>query len=222
MEGRVRHISLSGAALLLVCSNVLLTAGALAAEPMTIDTEQVIKPQVKRTNVSEPRIDAEDFEVGVFGGMMSVEDFGVNPVFGIRTAYHISEDFFVEAAVGQSKTTKTSYERLSGAAELITSDERLLRYYNLSVGYNLLPGELFIKGKYAFNTALYIIGGIGSTHFAGNDRFTLSIGSGYRFLATDWLAIHGDLRDLIFDMDLFGKNQITNNIEMSLGATVFF
>jgi outer membrane beta-barrel protein len=222
MEGRLRHISLGCAAILLICGNVLLATAAVAAEPMTIDTEQVIKPQVARTHISEPQIDTEDFEVGLFAGLMSVEDFGVNPVFGIRTAYHISEDFFVEAAVGQSKTTKTSYERLSGAAELITSDERLLRYYNLSVGYNLLPGEVFIKDKYAFNTALYVIAGIGSTHFAGNDRFTFSVGSGYRFLATDWLAIHGDLRDFIFDMDLFGGNRITNNIEMSLGATIFF
>ena len=195
---------------------------SLAAEPMVIDTEQVIKPQVERRQISEPQIDAEDFEIGLFGGLMSVEDFGANPVFGIRAAYHISEDFFAEAAVAQSKTTKTSYERLSGAAELITDNERLLRYYELSMGYNLLPGEVFVRGKYAFNTALYLIAGIGSTHFAGNDRFTINIGSGYRFLATDWLAIHGDLRDHIFDMDLFGGNQLTNNLEISLGATIFF
>lgn len=222
MESRIRHISLSRIALLLACCNALYTAASHAAEPMVIDTEQVIKPQVERRQITEPQIAAEDFEVGLFGGLMSVENFGVNPVFGIRTAYHVSEDFFVEAAVGQSKTTKTSYERLSGAAELITNNERLLRYYNLSLGYNLLPGEVFINGKYAFNTALYIIAGIGSTHFAGNDRFTVDLGTGYRFLATDWLAIHGDLRDHIFDIDLFGSNQITNNIEISLGATIFF
>ena len=87
---------------------------------------------------------------------------------------------------------------------------------------NLLPGEVFFRGKYTFNTALYLIAGIGSTHFAGNDRFTINVGSGYRLLATDWLAIHGDLRDHIFDMDLFGENKITNNIEVSLGATIFF
>lgn len=222
MEGRIRHISLSRIALLLACCNGLYLSAAHAAEPMTIDTEQVIKPQVERREISKPHIDSEDFEVGIFAGLMSVEDFGVNPLYTIRAAYHISEDFFVEAAVGQSKTTKTSYERLSGAAELITDNERMLRFYEFSVGYNLLPGEVFVNGKYAFNTALYLIAGIGSTHFAGNDRFTLDIGSGYRFLATDWLAIHGDLRDHIFDMDLFGGNQITHNIEISLGATIFF
>ena len=222
MEGRIRHISLSCTAVLLVWGGAQYAAAATTVEPMTNDTEQVIQPQVARTQAKEAHIDAEDFEIGAFAGMLSAEDFGVNPVFGLRIAYHVSEDYFVEAALGQSKTSKTSYERLSGSAELLTSNERLLRYYDLSVGYNLLPGEAFIKDKYAFNTALYIIGGIGSTHFAGSDRFTLSFGGGYRFLATDWLAIHGDLRDLMFDMDLFGSSQVTNNIEMSLGATIFF
>ena len=222
MEGRIRNFSLNHLASLLAFWCGLWSSATIAAEPMVIDTEQVIKPQVERRQISVPHIDTEDFELGLFAGLMSVEDFGANPVFGVRAAYHISEDFFAEGALGQSKTTKTSYERLSGAAELITNDERILRYYELSIGYNLLPGEVFFQGKYAFNTALYLIAGIGSTHFAGNDRFTINIGSGYRFLATDWLAIHGDIRDHIFDMDLFGANQITNNIEVSLGATIFF
>ena len=222
MEGRIRNLPLNRIAALALCCCGLWSQASLSDEPMVIDTEQVVKPQVERRQITEPRIDAEDFEVGIFGGLMSVEDFGANPVFGIRGAYHITEDFFAEVAVGQSKTTKTSYERLSGSAELITNDERLLRYYEFSMGYNLLPGEVFVRGKYAFNTALYLIAGIGSTHFAGSDRFTVSLGSGYRFLATDWLAIHGDVRDHIFDMDLFGDKQITNNIEISLGATFFF
>ena len=189
---------------------------------MTAETEQVIKPQVERRVIREPEIDAEDFEIGAFGGLLSVEDFGVNSVIGVRGAYHISEDFFVEAAVAQATTTKTSYERLSGAAELLTSDERKLTYYNLSLGYNLLPGEAFVTARHAFNTALYVIAGAGSTRFAGSDRFTANLGAGYRFLATDWLALHADVRDHLFDMDLLGAKRTTNNIEITLGATVFF
>ena len=46
--------------------------------------------------------------------------------------------------------------------------------------------------------------------------------AGYRFLATDWLALHADVRDHLFDMDLLGAKRTTNNIEITLGATVFF
>jgi len=223
MESRIRRISLSRLlVVLLACCCGLYSMAGLAAELMSIDNEQVVKPRVQRRDIEEPHIESEDFEIGLFAGLMSVEDFGANPAFAVRAAYHVSEDFFMEAAIGQSKTSKTSYERLSGAAELLTNSERLLRYYELSLGYNLLPGEAFVGGKYAFNTALYLIGGIGSTHFAGSDRFTINIGSGYRFLVTDWLAVHGDLRDHLFDMDLFGANQVTNNLEITLGATIFF
>ena len=222
MEARIRNISLSRLCLMLAYCGGACGTSALAAEPMASESEQVINPQVERRLINEPRIEAEDFEIGLFGGLLSVEDFGVNPVFGVRAAYHITEDFFVEAALGQAKTAKSSYERLSGAAELLTGDERRLSYYNFSLGYNLLPGEVFINARHAFNTALYIIAGIGSTHFAGDDRFTINMGTGYRFLATDWLALHADVRDHIFDVDLFGDNRRTNNIEITLGATLFF
>jgi outer membrane beta-barrel protein len=86
----------------------------------------------------------------------------------------------------------------------------------------LFPGEAFLGDGLAFNTALYVIGGAGITKFAGDNRFTLNFGVGYRFLATDWLAIHFDVRDHIFEIDLLGVNKTTHNLETHMGATVFF
>lgn len=220
MEGRIRGIFLIGLGVVLTCG--LCAPVSLAAEGMTTDADQVIAPQVERREIVQPRIDSEDFEAGLFVGLLSVEDFGVNAVTGVRVAYHVTESFFVEGTYGQSDTGKTSYERLSGAAELLTTDQRELSYYNLSLGYNVLPGEVFVNGNYAFNSALYLIAGAGSTRFAGDDRFTINVGGGYRFLATDWLALHADVRDHLFDIDVLGSNQTTHNIEISLGATLFF
>lgn len=220
MEGRIRGIFLIGLGVVLTCG--LRVPASFAADGMTTDAEQVIAPEVERREIVHPRIDTEDFETGFFVGLLSVEDFGVNAVTGVRLAYHVTENFFVEGTYGQSDTSKTSYERLSGAAELLTADQRELSYYNLSLGYNVLPGEVFVNGKYAFNSALYLIAGAGSTRFAGDDRFTINVGGGYRFLATDWLALHADVRDHLFDIDVLGNDQTTHNIEMSLGATLFF
>ena len=193
-----------------------------ASEETLTDEKPVIEPEVYRREIDESKIDSENFEVTVFAGLMSVEDFGVNNIIGARLAFHVSEGFFFEASAGQTTTTKTSYERLSGSVELLTNDQRRLSYYNLSVGYNLLPGEAFLTQKLAFNTAFYLIGGIGSTTFAGDDRYTINYGFGYRFLATDWLAVHADVRNHVFDMELLGEKRSTNNIEMSLGLSIFF
>ena len=56
----------------------------------------MISPELERRTITEADIDSEDFEVGAFVGVMSIEDFGSNVVYGARGAYHITEDFFVE------------------------------------------------------------------------------------------------------------------------------
>lgn len=185
-------------------------------------SDQVIQPSIIRREINVDKIDTEDFEVGAYAGLLSAEDFGTNLVVGARLAYHISELFFTEMAVGMSDTQETSYEKLSGGAQLITDEDRRLTYYNVSLGINLLPGEAFIGNSYAFNTALYVIGGVGITRFAGDDRFTINYGGGYRFLATDWFAIHFDVRDHIFKIDLLGEEKLAHNLETHGGITVFF
>jgi outer membrane beta-barrel protein len=182
----------------------------------------VIEPDIERREIETAKLDTEDFEVGLFAGQMSVEDFGVNTVAGARFAYHITEGFFVELAAGQTDTEQTSFERLSGAAQLLTDSEREYTYYNLSLGYNIFPGESFIGKNRALNTSLYVIGGVGKTTFAGDDRFTVNLGLGMRLMPLDWLAVHADVRDHVFDIDLLGREKTAHNLEAHLGVTFFF
>jgi outer membrane beta-barrel protein len=182
----------------------------------------VIEPDVERREIEPPRIDTEDFEVGILIGQISVEDFGVNTVSGARFAYHVTEGFFVELAAGKADTELTSFERLSGAAQLLTDSEREYSYYNVSLGYNIFPGEHFVGKERAMNTQTYVIGGVGKTTFAGDDRFTINFGVGMRFMPLDWLAVHGDIRDHVFDIDLLGEEKTSHNLEATLGVTFFF
>ena len=182
----------------------------------------MIEPEVERRKIKEPAIDREDFEVGGFVGIMSIEDFGTDVVYGARLAYHVTEGFFIEGTVGQTEAGLTSFEQLSGGARLIDDNERKLTYYNLDLGYNVLPGEGFIGEGHAYNTTLYLIAGLGSTRFAGDDRFTVNFGAGFRFLLTDAIAMHLDFRDHLFDIDLLGEDKTAHNLEGHLGLTVFF
>ena len=186
------------------------------------DSGPVIKPDLERRTITEADIDSEDFEAGVFVGVMSIEDFGSNVVYGGRLAYHITEDFFAEAAIGRTKADKTSFENLSGGAEILSDSQRELTYYNISLGYNILPGEAFIGRGHAYNSALYVIAGIGNTDFADDNHFTANVGFGYRFLLTDWIALHADFRDHIFESDLLGKDKTTHNLEATAGISFFF
>ncbi|MDH3337826.1 MAG: outer membrane beta-barrel domain-containing protein [Gammaproteobacteria bacterium] len=191
-----------------------------APPPTSEPPGQVIDPQVERREIKEPAIDREDFEIGAFAGIMNIEDFGSDTVYGVRLAYHVTEGFFVEATVGQSEASLTSFEILSGGARLF--DDRDLIYYNLNLGYNVLPGEVFIGEGRAYNTNFYLIAGLGSTRFADDDRFTVNFGAGFRFLLTDSVAIHVDFRDHLFDSDVLGREKTVHNLEGTVGVTVFF
>ena len=215
----VAMISLSGCA---ATKNLFGFGNKEAPPPSAQAPGQVIDPEVDRREIKEPKIDREDFEVGAYAGIMSIEDFGSNVSYGLRIAYHITEGFFMEATVGQSDGGLTSFEVLSGGARLITDSERALTYYNLNVGYNILPGEVFLGEGRAYNTNLYLIAGLGSTTFAGDDRFTVNFGAGYRFLLNDSVALHLDFRDHLFDIDLLGEEKTAHNLESHLGVTVFF
>ena len=215
----VAMISLSGCA----ATKNLFGFGDKEAPPPTSEAPgQVIDPEVERREIKEPAIDREDFEIGGYVGIMSVEDFGTDVVYGVRLAYHITAGFFVEGTVGQTEGGLTSFEELSGGARLITDSQRTFTYYNLNLGYNILPGEVFIGEGRAYNTNLYLIAGLGSTRFAGDDRFTVNVGAGYRFLLSDSIALHLDFRDHLFDIDLLGEEKTAHNLEAHLGFTVFF
>lgn len=202
------------------------TQSALAAEPepdtSTGAPEQVIEPQIERSDVIIPKIDTEDFEVGAYVGVMSVEDFESNLVYGLRLAFHVSEDFFVEGVYGWTETGRSSIEGPFGGATLMSDEDRQMTYYNASIGWNILPGEAFVGRGRAFSSALYLIGGIGTTTWAGEDWFTGNWGFGYRLLLTDWLAMHLDARDHMFEHDVLGESKRVNNLELTTSVTVFF
>ncbi len=195
---------------------------AASADDATAPPPSVIEPQVDRRTVKVPKIGAKNIELGAYYGELSIQDFGAQPVTGARLDYHITEDFFFEADYGRAKGGRTSFEQLSGGIQLLSDAERRFTYYNLSLGYNLLPGEVFIGRNFAMPSAFYTIGGIGSVDFAGQQNFTVNFGAGFRVLPTDWLALHIDVQDLVFKSDVTGVNQLKNNLQATIGASVFF
>ena len=182
---------------------------------------RVIEPQVERRDVKVPRIKSQDIELGGYIGTLNIEDFGAHREFGIQAAYHITEDFFFQADAGRSKAGRTSFETLSNIA-LLTDNERWFKYYDLSVGYNFLPGEVFLGRNHAMTSSFYILAGVGSTDFGGDSKFTGNFGAGYKILPTDWLAVHVAVEDRVFNTDLLGVNKLASNLEAHLGLTVFF
>jgi outer membrane beta-barrel protein len=218
MDRELRLFLLSGLAL----AAFTMPAQAQQAAGAEAVTPQVVEPRVKRRDVNPPGLDTENFEAGLFVGTVSIEDFGASVSYGGRIAYHFTEDVFAEATLGTAKAGKTSYEDLSGSAQLLTDSERQFTHYDLAIGWNALPGEVFLGGTRAMPSAVYFTLGAGSTRFAGDDHFTVALGAGLRVLANDWIAVHLDARNLAFETDLLGEDKLTHNLQFTFGLTAFF
>lgn len=184
---------------------------------------QVIQPEVEPREVTEAAIDDESFEVGVYAGILNIDNFGSEPVYGVNASYHATEDFFLQVNYAISKAGNTSFEDLSGEnVRLLTDSERDYTYYNAMLGYNIFPGEVFMTSSLTFNSAFYLAAGVGNTEFGGEDNFTTTLGAGYRIVLRDWLTWHIDFRDHIFNSDIINEDETTHNIELSTGITLFF
>ena len=114
--------------------------------------EQVIEPKVERRDVKLPHFPSKDFEVGVFGGTYATQNFGASAIGGLRVGYHISEDIFVEGVLAQTKVSDDTFRQILPGG-VFAQRKETLRYYNLSAGYNVLPGEVFIGSNRAKATA---------------------------------------------------------------------
>ena len=209
---------------LLAISFLTLTLPATEAAAQSDEDEStnLIEPQIERVEFDESQIDSFDFELAVYGGVLAMEHFDTNAVVGLKFGYHVSEDFFVQASYGVSEVGETSFEKISGGAPLLSDDERDVEYYLFSIGFNLLPGEAFLTDSTTLNTVLYISGGVGSTDFAGDDRSTIAFAVGYRTILLDGFSVDVEMRDLIFDLDTFGEDDTTHNIELTLSLNLFF
>lgn len=182
---------------------------------------QPIDPQVQRREVQLPSYPSRDIAVGAFVGTYATQNFGASTVSGIRIGYHVTEDIFVDATFGQTKVSDENFRQILPGGIFVDRSEKL-SYYAVSAGWNVLPGEVFFGRSRAKATQGYLIAGIGSTRFAGQKRQTVNVGFGLRLLWNDRLALQADVRDHMYSLDLLGKRQSTQNLEITGGLTLFF
>lgn len=222
-----RHVSMNAftrqlPTLVLALTALQLSAPALAQVKAPADSSnQVVVPQVDRRDVRLPRFPSNDFEAGLFGGAFSTQNFGASAVGGLRVGYHITEDWFVEAALGRTTVSDEAFTRVLPGGIFTPGNEKL-QYANLSAAVNLLPGEVFFGRDNAKPSSVFLIGGVGTTKFNGQRQQGFNLGVGMKVFLRDWAAVRIDMRDHIFSVDLLGKRETTHNLELTTGVSFFF
>ena len=110
---------------------VLTTAIAGLLAPAALAADALFEPELERREVSKPQIDGRDIQVGLFAGVLSIEDFGSSAIYGAQLLFHVTEDFFLEGQFALAQAGNTSYENLSGSAPLLT-EPKIIRSASLA------------------------------------------------------------------------------------------
>jgi outer membrane beta-barrel protein len=219
MEIRFQHIFLKICTIVVLTQCIVLNA---KANEQTVEQTPVIKVEVEQRQVIEDILDNENFEIGLQVGAISIEDFETNLWLSGHVAYHISEYFYAKALYGQAKAGTTSFEKLANVPPLLTDEERKLTYYGLNIGYNVMPGEVFLTKNFAFNSIFSIELGAGSTKFTGDNKFTVNGTANYRVFLTDWITWDIAMSDYVFETKVTGEAKVTHNLNFSTGFAFYF
>jgi len=197
------------------------------AEGVGLETEdenssRIIKVDVERREVLDDLLDNENFEIGLQVGFISIEDFESSLWASGHLTYHINEYFYTKALYGTATAGETSFEKLANVPPLLTDEQRKFNYYGLSIGYNLMPGEVFLSKNLAFNSVFSIELGGGSTEFTGDDKFTVNVVANYRIFLNDWITWDIAMSDYIFNTRVTGSDKTTHNLNFTTGFSFYF
>ncbi len=207
MENRLQHILLG------LKFAVLVTVLASASSVYAQDEKR-----------SKLRVNQELFDVGVFTGVINIENFPAEYVIGANITFKASEDFFLQYNYLQADISESSFEKNPSNPTFDLGDERSFTHYDLLLGYNIFQGEFFASEGKAHISNLYVVAGIGDTDFGGEQNFTYTLGMGYQIEFFRRYLVRFDYRDYIYKSSLvIGDVESTvHNNQISVGVGYLF
>jgi outer membrane beta-barrel protein len=199
---------------------VLLTLKAVALATAFLHAPVLLADDsgTEKTDISD--INNEVFELGIFAGIVNIEDFGSELAPGLSLTFRASEDFFVQYNYLQADVSFSAYENIQNP--LLGSD-RTFKHYDLLIGYNIFQGEFFTSPAQAKLSALYVVAGVGETKLGGESSFTYTLGLGYEVALTRHLGVHIDFRDYLYQSTLVSpEKRMVSVAQVSIGAKYLF
>ncbi len=200
---------------------LLLPVAASAQESKDV---RIIDPKKTPTPAKPAAIDTEKFQVGVYSGYLSVEDFNTNALKGLSFGYQLTDSVLLLLNHGLSEVDRSTFERRE-QLNFLSKSQRKLSYTELLGGYKLFTSRSFFGADHKYDSDLYLLAGLGQMDFAGETGSGISVGASYRIVFTDWLVSTLEFKDHIYDTrDVFGLNnsKTTQNIEFSIGFHALF
>lgn len=179
----------------------------------------VITPEQRQTKTRAAMIDTQKYELGMYVGNLSVEDFGNDVVSGVELSYRINRKWMVQANYGMASIDPASFE---GQQSFLSDADRDFEYFAIVGAYQLINGRAFWGARQKFESEIFVLAGPEQVQFADNSSVGLVFGLSYRLVLTEWLTTNIDFREHLFDREFIGDSKQTFNTEFRLGFNFLF
>ena len=198
--------------------HILLNFAIVAVTIGFVPNQGIAQSDQREVNASD--LNTEYFDVGLVAGIVNLQDFPSEVVYGLSATFRSSEDFFLQFNYAQANVSLSSYEKNQG--RLFSGDDRIYQHYDFLVGYNIFQGEFFTSGTNANLSALYAVAGIGDTDFGGEASFTYTLGVGYQVAFKRLVIFRLDYRNFFYSSNLLLESETTQNSQLTLGVSYLF
>ncbi|MDN3652676.1 hypothetical protein QWY77_07855 [Thalassotalea ponticola] len=171
------------------------------------NSNDIVEPVLQR-QAATLDMHSRDWEIGVFGGLATIDSDGVSApstthaAIGVRGAYHFTDNIFIEG----------SYS--------VTGHSQQVTFINGVLGYNFHQ-DTFITRDYGMKTSLFFVAGAGLTDYENYvENKTLVGGAGYRVVLNDAFSVRIDLRGHLHKQH--GGGDFSISPEATLGLAFSF
>lgn len=178
-------------------------------------SSQVVDPNLTRPEPEVRKVQAQDYEVGGYVGLVAVDREDGFAVYGARAAYQKTENFFVEAHYEFSSTV--GYDELRDLVGLNEAKKYDYDNFGLSLGYKLAPGDIYLSRNYTLPFQIYAIAGGGYASYEGDNFGTYHLGGGLKFMPRDWLSVRLELKD-----QMWSDKHLYHNAQFTFGLAALF
>jgi outer membrane beta-barrel protein len=212
----------------LTVASTLLAAGRAAtaapADPGVCLDEEIkadLDAKRRRRSTKERLVQKTNrHELGIRGGHYVSDLFDATPVAGLSYAYHLTEDFAVEASAAYTRFASAGGPELERTFSVLGGRERRALLFASNLVYAPLHAKMQL-GASLVHFDVYVTAGAGvvdsvlSSGVAGNG------GLGFMFFVGQAMAIRFDLRDYVYQQQLLTEKLVVNDLTATLGLSVF-
>ena len=150
-------------------------------------------------------------------GSVPLYTFGV---FALAYAYHMTEDFAVEATAGVTQLTSRGGPELERTFAVLQNKPRRQLMFDAVLEYSLAHAKMRFGGSISHFDFILVAGGgvvdsVVSSGIAGTGGF------GLKFFLGKAFAFRLDLRDHVFQQQLLAEKFVVNDVSATIGLSLF-